>query len=293
MFLLNTSGMDVTSVCFSPDATSLYLGMKSGEVQRWCMGEKTGYSLFTNPVTALACHPEGKYLVAGAMNSSFHTWTFHEPNSHWRIWTRPNANPSSNPWLGFVTLSTALVGLMHHSEGHVNQNAFEFVPLGNTTSKYELNFTNFIVSGSTNWRNQSVLWSDGSNKIHFRNLQHQETKNHQFQSQVRAVDIHPHEPRVASTMGWEIAINSLSNFSLPTIDCRHSGAVSCLKYHPGGEFLMSGSWDGTIRLWDDLQFRELRKYHFRIGKIRMLAISNDGSQACAVGQENICLFDLE
>jgi RNA polymerase sigma factor (sigma-70 family) len=64
---------------------------------------------------------------------------------------------------------------------------------------------------------------------------------------------------------------------LGTLRFRHMHTISSVDYSGNGTRILSGSWDGTVRLWDAATGQELRQFRgFREG-ISSVAISPDGT----------------
>jgi WD40 repeat protein len=57
----------------------------------------------------------------------------------------------------------------------------------------------------------------------------------------------------------------------PVLILGHESAVSRLEFHPSGELLMSGSWDGTSRMWESTTGFELLQLSEKFGRF-----SHDG-----------------
>lgn len=70
----------------------------------------------------------------------------------------------------------------------------------------------------------------------------------------------------------------------------HSGPISCLSYLPG--YLVSGSWDKTVKVWDVKSRVALLDY---VLENKVLGIANDGTSRvfCACTERTIVSFDTE
>jgi WD40 repeat protein/tetratricopeptide (TPR) repeat protein len=62
----------------------------------------------------------------------------------------------------------------------------------------------------------------------------------------------------------------------------HSGQVNCLAYLPGGRALVSGSDDGTARIWDAVTGRCTRVLE-NVGRVQRLSLSPDGKTVALAG----------
>ncbi len=58
-------------------------------------------------------------------------------------------------------------------------------------------------------------------------------------------------PSPQETARWELAHTLVG----------HTDNVSSVVFSPDGQTLVSGSWDGTIKLWDAATGAELATYH--------------------------------
>src|SRR5437763_1227334 len=63
-----------------------------------------------------------------------------------------------------------------------------------------------------------------------------------------------------------------------TVRLRHAGPVTALAYSHDGKVLASGSEDGTIRLWDAANGKELQCVATQQGKVAQVHFSADGQR---------------
>ncbi len=73
---------------------------------------------------------------------------------------------------------------------------------------------------------------------------------------------------------WDVPSRKL----LATIPA-HRDAVSCVAFLPNNKSLLTGSEDGTVKLWSTDDFTELRTIGVHAGAVRGVAVSPDGNRA--------------
>ncbi len=71
----------------------------------------------------------------------------------------------------------------------------------------------------------------------------------------------------------------------------HTDAVSALAFTPDGEYLVSGSYDRTIKLWH-LDTGEMRSLGEHLGPIHTLAIAPDGQTLASASRDGLRLWSL-
>jgi WD40 repeat protein len=72
----------------------------------------------------------------------------------------------------------------------------------------------------------------------------------------------------------------------------HAIVVNSVAFSPNGKILASGSWDGTIRLWDVETGTELRTFKFEKTMVLSVAFSPDGSILACSGVGGVYLWDV-
>jgi WD40 repeat protein len=76
--------------------------------------------------------------------------------------------------------------------------------------------------------------------------------------------------------GKEITFTDLASGRLLRVIKGHTDTVTALAYSPDGKFLISGSKDQTIRIWDGATGKEVRRMNGHKAAITSLAVSGDG-----------------
>jgi WD40 repeat protein len=73
----------------------------------------------------------------------------------------------------------------------------------------------------------------------------------------------------------------------------HTQGITCLAFHPDGKRLASGSWDGTVRVWDRGTGRSLATLTGHTDGVAALAFSADGKQLGTSSFQPACfLWDV-
>ncbi len=74
----------------------------------------------------------------------------------------------------------------------------------------------------------------------------------------------------------------------------HTNTVDAVRFLPGGQYLLSASWDGTIRRWDLDDGREVSRYNVPDAQIFMIDLLPGGGQFVSASSDGLIrLWDIE
>jgi WD40 repeat protein len=99
---------------------------------------------------------------------------------------------------------------------------------------------------------------------------------------------------LAVALGWSAALWDVARRE-ETVSLRgkHTGTVWSVAFTPDGQTLMTGSGDGTVKLWDVASGRERGAFAWGIGRVHVVAFAPDGMRAAAGGDGDIVIWDVD
>lgn len=108
------------------------------------------------------------------------------------------------------------------------------------------------------------------------------------------LSFHPGGSILALGSEWTVRLIDLDRRAERAVMKGHKGQVTGVAFHPEGNLVLSGSWDGSVRIWDPAAERELQRFEWPYGKVLSVAYSPDGLRAAAgTDRGTVVVWDLD
>lgn len=282
---IEVTAVDLYSVAFSPDGASLATGGFGGQVELWdvASGDRLAARKLGNaPVRSMAFAPDGKVIAVNEEGKGARLWDLAQGGE--TLMASPMAGASAPVFsadrrLMAVNLLDGQAELRDRTTGQ-NQltargTALAFAPDGRS----------LVVAGADGGTLATINVETGSERWRLR-LAWGSRCDVAFSPDGKTIAV-----AHGSVLRFFDAATGRERLGVPEA---HEGAVSIVRYLPGGQMLLSASDDGTIRMWDLASGRQQRLIQ-EAGPIRSFAISPEGktiATAVTAPAEGVSLWDL-
>jgi len=249
----------VYSIAFSPDARFILTGCANHKAVLWDVA--TGQSLRSfagvtkdDLIDSVAFSPDGKYLLTGGSDKIIRMWN---------VATGEEIRTFSGHtmWVNAVGFS---------SDGK------------------------YVVSGS--WDGTVKLW-DSLTGAEIRTFKEGNIssgteiasvvrRDRRGGASIQALPAATPAPPAASPAGVPAPVVRMGDkmgFNIPSMMGRISSAV----ISPAGNYVLSGGWDGTVKLWDISTGRKIKTFTGHRGRINAVAFSPDGDRVVSAARDNL------
>ena len=115
-----------------------------------------------------------------------------------------------------------------------------------------------------------------------------------LKSPCRALAFAPDGKALAATADWKALTFDIERKQERHSLAGHKGIISALAYTPDGRYLMTGSWDKTVKFWDAGTGQEVASFEWPVGRVCAVAFAPDGLRAAVAGDAGtIVVWDVD
>lgn len=291
VYTLNEHQGAIDSLLFSPDSSLLISGGGRNDAQMKIWSLATGKSLTqlraqTRGILAMAIDPYGKHLISGGEDSEINIWDWQSGKyqsallEHDSSITALEISPD-----GKTLVSGGLDGMKVWDIGILPQHLhYNLTNTGNPVNAIAINSNGYLLaSGDLNGKVQFwnlrtgtytsefqphdktisglVFTADGKTLItasRDRTIKVWDLASGQLLNtlsghlgEIRAIALHPTHPVLATAGNDGIIIWNLETGKITTRLKEHKNWVASLAFSPDGRYLASGSFDATVKVWED------------------------------------------
>lgn len=282
----------VTAVAFAPDGSALASAGRDGAVVvRDSSGEP--HSLLEHAANSLPVHsvvftPDGAVIVGGPFG-----WRgFRVDESGQRTEFGPD---QIAPTTGLAVLDgrTLAVGTGEHAKPTAG--SFELWDF-TTCRRREPHFVepNGVRAVAASSERRVVAWATGHRKVCVWDVLRPTPVEIMHAKNCPALALNSDGRLLVVAVDYAARVYDVSK-RLALFELKgHKGAVWAVAVSPDNATIATGSWDGTVKLWDAATGRERSTFKWPIGRVYSLAFAPDGLRIAAGGDlGSVVVWDLE
>jgi len=257
---------NVDSLAMTPDGASLASGAANGEVRLWDVASgacRSTLELNLRTIPLLAFAPDGKTLAISALGSKVTLWDLEEERG------TPLADLTSGPFAPCFSHDNRLLA--------VNTIEGKAVIVNRATSQRQLTARGTAYAFGPDGRSFAMIGDDGALQVIDTS-----TGTHRWENDLgyglgtTSVAFSPDGETILASKGGVLRFfEAESGHERLANPEAHQGGVRMVAYSPDGDSVLTAGDDGTVRLWDARNARQLRVFPHS-GRVYLVAVSPDG-----------------
>jgi WD40 repeat protein len=286
---------NIHGLLFSPDGGTLVSAGKDGAVRLWdSWGEAHELTRTKAVVHSLAFSSDGRHLATGNNDGVLEVWDLHARTSQ----AKRDAVGRIVTGLAFLgDDATIAYSLADESKAKNQSPGVHFWDWrGNKSRSLPVNVATPVSVRALFLLPEKRLlaWITETHSIIVWNMLQSNRVSLVSKNPSRAVALAPDAKTLAAASGWTAVLYDLERRQPRQTLSGHKAVVSTLAYSPDGRYLMTGSWDKTIKFWDARSDRELASFEWPVGQVLTAAFAPDGLRAAAAGDAGtIVIWDVD
>ncbi|MCS6864353.1 MAG: hypothetical protein RMJ56_04180 [Gemmataceae bacterium] len=282
----------VYSIAFSPDSSALATGAKDGSV---FVRDGTGQvcPLFQASPKNLAVYaigylPDGCGVIVGGEFGWVH-WQF--KGHAWEVVGPPAVRPVTS----LAVVSERMVAFGIGQRFQATAGTFELWDI--TTARkltpyfHEPNGVQAIAACPAK---KLVAWMTGHRQVRVYDITSPKPIDFPQPKDCRSIALSADGRLLAVAVDCSVRVYDIEKHrELHTLK-GFQGPVAAVAFSPDGRLLLTGSWDGSTRLWDTATGTQRAAFHWNIGRVLCVAYAPDGLRLAAGGDRgHVVVWDAE